>query len=133
MKKLWTITTTPLQPLKQEEKPNQRVHVDLFGPLISDCGKKYVLVMTDAFSKYVELVAIPDKQALTVSTAIFNRWICRFGCPIRIVSDGGKEFINSLACELWTLMGIAQAKTTPVSVFKRWPPSHIKYKMVHLY
>jgi hypothetical protein len=39
--------------------PNQRVHMDLFGPLkFSGSGKKHILCITDAFSKYVELVAI---------------------------------------------------------------------------
>ena len=37
--------------------------MDLFGPLkTSNSGKKYVMVITDAFSKYVEIMAIPDKQ-----------------------------------------------------------------------
>ena len=55
-----------------------------------------MLVMTDAFSKYVEIFATPNKEAETVSLAIFNRWICRFGCPLEIVSDGGKEFVNKI-------------------------------------
>ena len=36
----------------------------MFGPLkTSDKGKKMVLCMTDAFTKYVELVALTDKEA----------------------------------------------------------------------
>ena len=50
--------------LPQCTMPNQRIHMDLFGPLkTSQSGKKYIMVITDAFTKYVELVAIPDKQA----------------------------------------------------------------------
>ena len=50
-------------------------------------GKKYIMVVTDAFSKYVELIAIPDKQAETVANALFTKWLCRHGLPAEIVSD----------------------------------------------
>ena len=43
--------------------------------------KKFILVITDAFTKYVELVAIENKEADTVTEAIFNHWKCRFGIP----------------------------------------------------
>jgi hypothetical protein len=83
-----------LSPLPQCTEPNQRVHADLFGPLkTSTNGKKYILVMTDAFSKYVELVAIPDKEAFTTATAFFNCWICRFGVPNELITDRGKELM----------------------------------------
>lgn len=102
-----------LTPLPQCSAINQRVHVDLFGPLkTSESGKKYILVMTDAFSKYVEIVAAPNKEAETISLAIFNRWICRFGCPLEIVSDGGKEFVNKISQELYKLLGIKHSSTT---------------------
>ncbi len=52
--------------------------------------EKYIMCITDAFSKYVELVAIPDKSATTVASALFSRWLCRHGLPLEIVSDGGK-------------------------------------------
>ena len=67
-----------LFPLPQCTEPNQRVHADLFGPLkVSGSQKNYILCMTDAFTKYVELVALLDKEAPTVATGIFERWICR--------------------------------------------------------
>jgi Integrase zinc binding domain len=62
-----------LSPLPQCTEPNQRVHADLFGPLKCPHGdKKFILCVTDAFTKYVELVVIPNKEALTVATAILN-------------------------------------------------------------
>ncbi|MGV0986805.1 MAG: RNase H-like domain-containing protein, partial [Limnohabitans sp.] len=102
-----------LTPLPLCSEPNMRVHVDLYGALqTSESGKKFVLVMTDAFTKYAELVAVPNKEAATVSLAIFNRWICRFGCPLEIVSDGGKEFVNKMSLELYKLLDIKHSKTT---------------------
>ena len=57
--------TVELQPLPQCSMPNQRIHMDLFGPCkTSHAGIKLVLTMTDAFTKYAEIVAIPNKEAV---------------------------------------------------------------------
>ncbi len=69
--------------------------------------------MTDAFTKYVELVALPNKDALTVTVtlAIFNRWICRFGLPLEIITDQGREFNNKLSEELYSLLWLHHQTT----------------------
>jgi Reverse transcriptase (RNA-dependent DNA polymerase)/RNase H-like domain found in reverse transcriptase/Integrase zinc binding domain/Integrase core domain len=104
----------PLMSLPQCTEPNQRVHADLFGPLkTSNSGKKYILCITDAFTKYAELVALPDKEANTVSHAIFHRWICRHGSPLELVTDGGQEFVAKIATNLYSLMGIDHLTTSP--------------------
>jgi hypothetical protein len=91
-----------LSPLPQCTEPNQRVHADLFGPLKNaDGDRKFILCITDAFTKYVELVVLPNKEALTVATAILNRWICRHGLPLEFLTDQGKEFTNKMAQHLF--------------------------------
>ena len=88
--------------------------MDLFGPLRcrSASGKKYILVITDAFSKYTELSAIPDKSANTVARSFFECWICRHGVPRSIVSDRGKEFLNSVMKDLCDYMRIDHRATS---------------------
>jgi hypothetical protein len=109
-----TAPHTELQPLPQCSEPNQRVHADLFGPLkTSGSGKKYILCITDAFTKYIELVALPDKEAETVAQALFNRWICRYGSPLQLTTDGGKEFCAKLSEHLYKLMKIEHLTTSP--------------------
>ena len=97
----------PLNPLPVPTQPNDRVHVDLFGPLrTSTAGNKYIVVMTDAFTKYAELASITDKTAQTVAQVFLERWICRFSAPTVVVTDQGKEFCNKLlerVCELWDI------------------------------
>lgn len=52
---------------------HQRVHADLFGPLKSAIGdKKYILSITDAFTKYAELKVILSKDATTVAKANYD-------------------------------------------------------------
>jgi hypothetical protein len=36
-------------------------------------GNKYILRMADAFTKYVEIFAIPNKEAVTVADVIFYK------------------------------------------------------------
>ena len=91
--------------------------MDLFGPLkTSNSGKKFVLCLTDAFTKYAVMLAIDNKEAITVAKHIFDSWICKFGTPLEFVSDNGKEFCNNLAKELYALLKIKHSTTTPY-----WP------------
>ena len=93
-----------LTPWPACNKPNERVHIDLFGPLRGNDRYKYVAVMSCAFSKWAEVVPLENKEAPTVAKAIFEQWICRRGVMHQLVSDGGKEFANTLLDELCKLM-----------------------------
>ena len=100
--------------LPQCTAPNQRVHLDLFGPLrSSNSSKNYILAMTDAFTKYVELVALPNKEAETIAEAVFNHYICRHGIMLETLTDNGREFRNKLSKKLSELLRINQRFTTP--------------------
>ncbi|MEO1384571.1 MAG: DDE-type integrase/transposase/recombinase, partial [Bacteroidota bacterium] len=126
---------TPLQPLPNVDCINHRVHLDLFGPLAtSNGGNKFILVITDAFSKYVEVVALQDKAAATVADALFNVWITRYGPPQAITTDGGKEFCNQMMNRLCEKLQILHKHTSPyhpqanaqVEVFNRTMKKYIQ-------
>ncbi|MBM3428406.1 MAG: DDE-type integrase/transposase/recombinase, partial [Bacteroidetes bacterium] len=92
---------------------NERVHLDLFGPLKSvHGGHRYILCMTDAFSRYATMTVITDKEASTVIDAIFKHWICKFGTPIEFLTDRGKEFVNKMNDEMCKLFQIKHLKTS---------------------
>jgi hypothetical protein len=103
-----------LTPLPQPTEPNQRIHADLFGPLrTSGNGKRFLLCITDAFTKYIELASLDNKEAETVTEAIFQRWICRYGIPLEIITDQGKEFCNRLSDDLYQKLGTHHQRTSP--------------------
>jgi hypothetical protein len=105
--------TAFLEPLPVPSAPNQRIHADLFGPLrTSEHGKKFILCITDAFTKYVELVALSNKESLTVATAIFYKWICRYGVPLELVTDQGREFVAKLSKDIWDKLQLVHTTTT---------------------
>ena len=66
-------SATLLTPLPLPTELNLRIHSDLYGPLhTSGNSKKYILAMTDAFTKYFELVALSSKEASVLIEVIFK-------------------------------------------------------------
>ena len=122
-----------LVPLPITTRVNERVHLDLFGDLrTSGEGNKFILVITDSFSKYTEIVAIPNKSAEQVAKAFFERWLIRFSAPECLVSDNGREFANKVVDEVLKLWGVESRKTTPWhpqtnSLAERYNQSIINY------
>ena len=87
---------TELHPIKVYPHVQYLVGMDLIRPFQPTAnGYKYVLTMTDHFSKYVEAVPIPDKTALSVAQVIYKVY-CRQRAPVSIISDQGKEFVNQV-------------------------------------
>lgn len=86
--------------------------MDLFGPIKPDKGFCYILVITDAFSKYVVLIALRNKESQTIANVFYDKWICLFGCPDLIVTDRGTEFNNALLKELTNNLGTKYKTTT---------------------
>lgn len=103
---------SPQLALEIPKEPNVRVHIDLFGPLATGAsGKKYVLVITDAFTKYADVSAIASKEADVVAAAVFERWISRFSPMVTLVSDRGREFANAVMTELCGFLGVERRLT----------------------
>jgi hypothetical protein len=81
--------------------------------LTADGSKKFVLCITNAFTKYSVITSIQNKNAETVADAIFKERFCKFGIPAQIHKDGGKEFVNKLSAEMMELMKVAHTKMSP--------------------
>ena len=93
--------------------PLDRLATDILGPLPeTPRGNKYVLVVTDHFTKWVEVFAIPDQTAQTIANAILDEVIARFGCPLSLHSDQGANFNGELIAELCKLLEIRKTRTS---------------------
>ena len=64
------------------------------------------MVITDSFTKYVELVALPNKEASMVAKAIVDTWVMRYSTPAEILTEGGKEFANKLLDAIGLELGV---------------------------
>ena len=93
--------------------PNERVALDVLGPLNrSNKGNKVILVMTDHFSKYTKVAAMPDQKAQTVAKAFDREWISVFGTPRIVHSDQGTNFESDVFQEMCKLLQISKSRTT---------------------
>ena len=81
------------------------VHIDLVVSLLSIHGCKYLLMCIDRFTRWPEVIPLPDIQATTVVAAFVNIWISRFGVHGTITTDRGGEFKAALFKSLVAFLG----------------------------
>ena len=94
--------------------PMERIAIDVLGPLpITETGNKYILIVADYFTKWVEAYPMPNQEATTVAKLLVREFICRFGVPLLIHSDQGRNFGSELFAEMCRLLGIKKTRTTP--------------------
>lgn len=90
------------------------LHVDLIGPLpVTEQGYRYCVTMIDRRTRWPEIYPVTDMTAETVAKAVYEGWICRFGCPVRITTDQGRQFESELFTDLMKLLGICKTRTSP--------------------
>jgi hypothetical protein len=53
---------------------------------------KYVLVMVEHFSKWIELVPSPDKSSEGVAYAFLDKVLSHFGALVEMLTDQGTKF-----------------------------------------
>ena len=73
--------------------PFERIGIDILGPLPETFhGNKYIVVIGDYFSKWIEAFATPDQEAETVANVLVDSFISHYGVPKQIHSDQGSHF-----------------------------------------
>ena len=98
--------------------PFEVLHLDHIGPLTKVAnGNEYILVIIDAFSRWVELLSqFPSKSITAAETAsMIPNHVGRFESPEVIHTDQGPAFHNELVTELVRLCGIEQSFATAYS------------------
>jgi len=96
-------TKTPITKHVEADNPGEVWVVDLLH-YPTAAGFKYVLVAVDAYSRWVELEALPDKRARTVADALIKSVVTNTaGQTKAIVSDQGTEFKAEVAAALEVL------------------------------
>ena len=93
--------------------PFEMVSIDYMHLDKANGGYEYALILCDHFTKFVQIYATKTNSALPAAEKIFNEFISKFGFPVRIHHDQGKEFNNALFKKLHQSAGIASSQTTP--------------------
>ena len=83
-------------------RPWQKVAIDLVGPMpITSLGNKWILVLTDHFTRWQDAIAIPDATAPPCARILDERVFCYMGLPEQLMQE---------LCMLW---GVIKTHTTP--------------------
>ena len=62
----------------------------------SDRGYDAIFSIVDRFSRFVQFIPCKSTcNAVDVATMFFERWVCKFGMPTKIVSDRDVRFTSA--------------------------------------
>jgi hypothetical protein len=90
-----------------------RVAMDLtLGLPITERGHNGILVISEYLSKFPVAYPIKSKTASEIASHLWH-FMCLFGPPQELLSDQGREFVNSVVAALSTLLGIQRRLTSP--------------------
>ena len=89
----------------------EHVHIDIIVMPYSE-GFRYCLTCVDRFTRWPEAFPLADQEAESVARSFYENWICRFGVPLRIMTDQGRQFESHLFKHLNHLFGSTHLHTT---------------------
>jgi hypothetical protein len=103
---------SPLTPIPVFDHPFMNWFVDIAGPFRETANNnKYIFTCVDSFSKWVEIIPLPNYTSYTLARALFERIICRFGSFKVLTSDRGTSLISTMFDHLVHMCGSQHIKS----------------------
>jgi len=103
----------PLNPLPIPEQCGDLVAIDFIGPLPKDGEFDCIVTFNDQFGSDIQIV--PTSVNLTaehLADLFFDKWYCKNGLPLEIISDRDKLFMSSFWKSLHLLTGVKVKMST---------------------
>ena len=74
---------------------------------------RYILVISDLYTKYAVAVPLKDMTAKTVATTLVEEWILKFGAPYSLHTDQGTNFNSEVMKVICQVFLIDKTRTSP--------------------
>ena len=96
----------------KDRVPIEIVAADIMSPLpTTKNGNRYILVVSDYFTKWVEAYAITNQEATSVTHHLISNMFYHFSFPEQVHSDMGAQFESKVVKEMCKLLHIYVRKT----------------------
>jgi transposase InsO family protein len=93
--------------------PLESVAMDILGPLPRKIhGNRYLLVISDRYSKVTKTVLLRTVTALSNARAFCDHWAYVYGPPIYLLTDNGPQFTAKFFQAVCSELGIQKIFTT---------------------
>ena len=94
--------------------------IDVVGPISpsSTRGHRFILAITDYFSKWAEAMLLVEVKTSNVVNFIKHHVIHRFGVPRRIIHDNGPQFISQVFyrfCDKYRIQNVTSTAYNPAA------------------
>jgi hypothetical protein len=87
--------------------------MDILGPLPrTKHGNRFLLVITDRYSKVTKTVPLRVVTALSVAKAFCDHWVFAYGAPISLLTDNGPQFTAKFFQAVCGELGVKKVFTT---------------------
>ena len=105
-------TRAPVHHIPVPERPFSHVHVDLVGPLPPSRGFTYLLTVIDRTTRWPEAFPLEGITAAECARSFISGWVARYGTPLEMTSDRGRQFISGLWSAMASSLGMSLHQTT---------------------
>ncbi|GBL96501.1 Gag-Pol polyprotein [Araneus ventricosus] len=105
-------TKSPIGTFSLPDARFAHINIDFIGPLPPSDGYTYCMTIIDRFTRWLEVIPTTDITAETTCKALIHNWIPRFGCPVTITTDQGRNFDLHLFRHLNDILGTNRIRTT---------------------
>ena len=93
--------------------PLEALAIDIMGELVRTAREnRYLLVITDRFTKLTKTVPLKGVSAAEISRAFVNEWIYNYGPPLDVLSDNAKYFTSKFFQSICSMLNIHNSFTT---------------------
>ena len=98
----------------EAKAPFNTIAMDILGPFHeSRQGNRYIIVIIDYFTKWVECFALPTQSTADIALKLVEEVICRHGSPKRILTDQGTNLDGAqLAKDIYKLLRTKKIRTS---------------------